>query len=77
MYYQLFDQSMYINILGTLMKNDMIPSMIKLEKESLVNMISVLPEELMSIVAAQIDTKEFAKYLMEGHLDLLQNAWMM
>ena len=75
-YFQLFDQNMYIDMLGTLMKNDMVPSMIKLEKESLVNMISILPDDLMSVVAAQIDTKEFTKYLMDGHLELLQNAWM-
>ena len=58
------------------MKNDMVPSMIALEKETLVNMISVLPEDLMSIVAAQVDTKEFAKFLIEGHMEFLQQAWM-
>ena len=51
--------------------------MIALEKESLVKMVSELPEDLMSIVASQVDTKEFAKFLMEGHLDILQDAWMM
>ena len=75
-YLQLFDNNMYIDMLGTLMKNDMVPSMIKLQKESLVNMVSVLPPDLMSIVAAQVDTQEFTKYLMEGHLDLLKEAWM-
>ena len=55
----------------------MVPSMIKLNKESLVNMISVLPDDLMATVAAQIDTKEFTKYLMEGHLDILKGAMMM
>ena len=76
-YMQLFDNDMYINMLNTLMKNDMVPSMIALEKESLVKMVSELPEDLMSIVASQVDTKEFAKFLMEGHLDILQDAWMM
>ena len=76
-YLQLFDNNMYIDMLSTLMKNDMVPSMIKLEKESLVNMISALPEDLMSVVAAQVDTQEFTKYLMQGHLDLLKDAWMM
>ena len=75
-YLQLFDNKMYIDMLETLMKNDMVPSMIKLEKESLVNMIAVLPPDLMSIVASQVDTQVFAKYLMEGHLDLLKDAWM-
>ena len=76
-YFQLFDNYMFVDMLGTLMKNDMIPSMIQLEKETLVNMISVLPEELMSTVAAQVDTEEFAKFLMEGHMEFLEKAWMM
>ncbi len=76
-YFQLFDNYMYIDMLNTLMKNDMVPSMIALEKETLVNMISVLPDDLMSIVAAQVDTKEFAKFLIEGHLEFLEKAWMM
>ena len=76
-YLQLFENTMYIDMLGKLMKNDMIPSMIALEKESLVNMISVLPDDLMSIVASQVDTEKFAKYLIEdGHLDLIENALM-
>ena len=68
---------MYINMLNTLMKNDMIPSMIALEQETLVKMISRLPDDLMSIVASQVDTQNFAKFLMEGHLDFLKQAWMM
>ena len=77
-YLQIFSNNMYVNMLdGQLMKNEMIPSMIMLKKESLVNMISVLPEDLMSVVASQIDTDMFAKYLMKGHLDLLKDAWMM
>lgn len=75
-YFEIFDNQMYINMLGTIMKNDMIPSMIQLEKESLVNMISILPEDLMSIVASQVDTQEFTKFLIEGHLDFLKDAWM-
>lgn len=76
-YLQLFDNQMYVDMLSTLMKNDMVPSMIALEKESLVDMISILPEDLMSIVASQVDTQEFARFLIEGHLDLLENAWML
>ena len=76
-YLQLFDNFMYVDMLDEqLMKNEMIPSMIMLEKESLVNMVSILPEDLMSIVAAQIDTEQFTKYLMDGHLNLLKDAWM-
>lgn len=76
-YFQLFDNYMYIDMLSTLMKNDMVPSMIALEKESLIKMISELPGDLMSTVAAQVDTKEFAKFLIEGHMEFLEKAWMM
>lgn len=77
-YFQIFGNNMYVDMLATLMKNDMIPSMIELKKETLINMISVLPEDLLATVAAQIDTKEFAKFLMEdGHLEFLEKALMM
>ena len=75
-YLELFSSDVYINMLNTLMKNDMIPSMIALEKESLVDMVSRLPDDLMSIVASQVDTGEFAKFLIKGHTDLLEKAWM-
>ena len=75
-YLQIFDNQMYVDMLGTLMKNDMIPSMIALEKESLVDMIAVLPDDLMSIVAAQVDTKEFAKFLMDDNMEFLKQAMM-
>ena len=77
-YYQIFDNNMYVDMLSTLMKNDMIPSMIQLEKETLINMVSVLPEDLLSTVAAQVDTKKFAEFMIDGgHLDFLEKAWMM
>jgi hypothetical protein len=76
-YFQLFDNYMYIDMLSTLMKNDMVPSMIALEQESLVDMISVLPDDLMATVASQVDTEDFAKFLMEGHMEFLEKAWMM
>ena len=50
--------------------------MVFLEKDTLVDMISILPEDLMSIVAAQVDTKQFAEFLLEDHLDLLEGALM-
>ena len=76
-YLQLFDNNMYVDMLSKLMKNDMVPSMIALEKETLVDMVSELPEDLMSIVASQVDTMDFAKYLIEGHKEFLEKAWMM
>ncbi len=75
-YLQLFENGTYVNMLSTLMKPDMIKPMIALEKDSLVNMVTELPEDLMSIVAAQVDTKTFAEYLLDGHLDILEDALM-
>lgn len=75
-YLTLFSNVSYVNMLNTLMKPDMVKPMIMLEKESLVNMITELPGDLMSIVAAQIDTKDFAKFLQDGHMDLIEDALM-
>jgi hypothetical protein len=75
-YLTLFSNETYVNMMNTLMKPDMIKPMIMLNKESLVNMVSDLPSDLMSIVAAQVDTKDFAKYLQDGHMDLIEDALM-
>ena len=75
-YLQLFPNQTYIDMLSTMMKQDMVKPMINLEKESLVNMITELPDDLMSIVAAQVDTKKFAEFILDGHTDLLEGALM-
>ena len=75
-YLQLFENQTYINMLSTMMKPDMVKPMINLNKESLVTMITELPEDLMSIVAAQVDTQKFAEYILDGHTDLLESALM-
>lgn len=75
-YLLLFSNETYVNMMSTLLKPEMVKPMVMLEKESLVNMISLLPSDLMSIVAAQIDTKEFAKFLQDGHMDLIEKSLM-
>ena len=75
-YLQLFPNQTYIDMLSTMMKQDMVKPMINLEKESLVNMITELPDDLMSIVVAQVDNKKFAEFLLDGHTDLLEGALM-
>ena len=75
-YLLLFSNETYVNVMSTLLKPEMVKPMVMLEKESLVNMISLLPSDLMSIVAAQIDTKEFAKFLQDGHMDLIEKSLM-
>ncbi len=75
-YLQLFENRTYVNMLSTLMKPEMVKPMIFLEKDSIVNMITELPEDLMSIVAAQVDTRDFAEFLLDDHLDLLEGSMM-
>ena len=75
-YLTLFSNETYVNMLSTLMKPDMVKPMIMLEKESLVTMLTELPSDLMSIVGAQIDTRELAKFLQDGHMDLIEDSLM-
>ena len=75
-YLQLFSNKTYVDMMSTMMKGDMVKPMINLKKETMIEMISILPEDLLSIVASQIDTKQFADFLLDDHLDLLENALM-
>jgi hypothetical protein len=75
-YLTLFKNETYVKMLNKLIKPEMIKPMIMLNKESLVGMISELPPDLMSVVAAQVDEKALAKLLQAGHMDLLKDVWM-
>ena len=75
-YLTLFSNETYVNMLSQLMKPDMVKPMIMLSKESLVGMISELPSDLMSIVGAQVDPKDLAKFLQKGHMDLIEDSLM-
>lgn len=75
-YLTLFENETYVKMLETIMKPDMVKPMIMLSKESLVDMISELPSDLMSIVAAQIDTADLAAFIQKGHMDLIEDALM-
>ena len=75
-YLQLINPQAYIDMLGTMMKQDMVKPMIALSKDSLIGMNSILPPDLLSIVGAQVDTKQFAEFLIDGHLDILKEALM-
>lgn len=76
-YMELFEQDSYLKMLNKMTKAEMVAPMIALQKDSLVSMIESLPANLMSIVAAQVDEREFAKFLQKGHLNLLKDAWLM
>ena len=75
-YLTLFNNVTYVNMLNKLMKPDMVKPMIMLNKESLVGMLTELPPDLMSVVAAQIDADDLAKFLQDGHMDLIEEALM-
>ena len=69
---EVFDNEAYTMMLQRLQKPDMVKSMIGLEDESLQKMIGELPPDLFAIVATQVDTKEFAKFLIEDCQDVLE-----
>ena len=75
-YLTLFSNETYVNMLSQLMKPEMVKPMVMLNKETLINMLYYLPGELMAVVGSQIDTKDLAKFLQKGHMDLLEDAWM-
>ena len=76
-YLTLFKNETYVEMLNTLMKPEMVKPMIMLNKETLIEIITELPKDLMSIVASQIDTRKFAKFLQDGHMDVIEEAWML
>lgn len=75
-YLTLFSNEAYVNMLSTLIKPDMVKPMIMLEKETLINMVSVLPDDLLSVVASQVDAKDLAKLLQHGNMKLIEEALM-
>jgi hypothetical protein len=75
-YFLLFPKMSYVKMMSTLMKPDMVKSMVMLNKESLMYMVAELPPDLLSIVAAQVDPTKLATFLQDGHMDLLEGAWM-
>lgn len=58
-----FSSDAYINMVSGQQKPDMVKSMVALNPESLQIMTRELPDDLFSIVAAQIDTKQLAQFL--------------
>ena len=76
-YLALFNKETYIDMLNTLMKPDMVKPMIMLDKDRLTEILTKLPPDLMSIVAAQVDTEDLAIFLQKGtNIDFLQQALM-
>ena len=58
-----FSTGAYIDMVSQQQKPDMVKSMVALNPESLQIMTRELPDDLFSIVASQIDTKQLAEFL--------------
>ena len=58
-----FSTGAYIDMISQQQKPDMVKSMVALNPESLQIMTRELPDDLFSIVASQIDTKQLAQFL--------------
>lgn len=71
---QLFEAKSYTNSLATLQKPDMMKGTVALTSETMIEMLGELPKELLSIVATQIDAKEFAEILVKKHQDILESV---
>lgn len=66
-----FDSTAYTGMMQRLQKPEMVKSMVALESESLQQMVTQLPPELLSVVETQVNTEELAKYLMSNCQDVL------
>lgn len=64
-------------MVSQLQKPDMVKSMVALSTDSLQAMTKQLPEDLFAIVATQVETKDFAKLLIDRCPDLLEKITSM
>ena len=69
--YEEFSHESLTNPYRELDKEEIIANMEVLEQKNLINMVSRLPDNLMAIVASQIDTTQFAKLLYEDFKEIL------
>ena len=67
-----FSSEAYNGMVSRLQKPDMVKSMVALNHDSLTRMTRQLPEDLFSVVATQVDTRQFAKLLIDRCPDLLE-----
>ena len=73
-YLTFFDNYTFLVMLNTLQKPDMIKPLIMLNQETMVNIIKILPPNMLAIVSSQIDTKLFASILQNGNMNILKRA---
>lgn len=74
-WFQLFDKFAYTNIINQeKQKPEVIKAMAVVESEYIEKMIKELPQDLLSIVITQIDTKKFAEILMDKFPEVIANT---
>lgn len=70
--YQLFDARAYTKIINQQkQKPEIVKAMKVIEQEELIKMLNQLPQDLLSIVITQIDTKVFAEQLIDKHPEII------
>lgn len=71
-YMELFDAHAYTNMMSTYKdKSEVVTAMNVLEQENITEMIKELPEDLLSMVIAQMDTDKFAEVLMKKNPEVM------
>ncbi len=71
-YMQLFDPHAYTNMMSIHKdKSEVVTAMNVLEQENITEMIKELPEDLLSMVIAQMDTDKFAEVLMKKNPEVM------
>lgn len=71
-YMQLFDAHAYTNMMHTYKdKSEVVKAMNVLEQENVTEMIKELPEDLLSMVIAQMDVEKFAEVLMKKNPEVM------
>ena len=74
-WFQLFDKTAYTGIINQeKQKPEVIKAMAVIEPEYIEKMIKELPNDLLSIVITQIDTKKFAEILMDKFPEVIANT---
>ncbi len=71
-YLELFDAHAYTNMMNTYKdKSEVVTAMSVLEQETITQMVKELPEDLLSIVIAQMDKDKFAEILMKENPEVM------
>lgn len=71
-YMQLFDANAYTNMMSTYKdKPEVVKAMNVLEQDNITEMIKELPEDLLSLVIAQMDVDRFAEVLMKKNPEVI------